>query len=231
MIRRIGLVLTGAVFGAAGHDRRHGPVHGHAAQGERGFLGYVPSAEPFSATSSSGVRSDYVEAHPTSRRLISAAIRGMLSSLDPPLDLSPAETTSGTLQVQTRGGVRKASASRSRWRTSSSKVVTPPHSTNTPAFEAGVLAGAPSSPTSTVRSVAGLTLAEAVERMRAAGQHAHRHHRAGARGVSDPIDIRIVRDTIRIRSVRWEPLGEDVGYIRIFAVQRAHLRRRPPGRA
>jgi carboxyl-terminal processing protease len=34
-------------------------------------------------------------------------------------------------------------------------------------------------------------------------------------GATDPIDIKIVRDVIRIRSVRSKKQGEDVGYIRI----------------
>ena len=34
-------------------------------------------------------------------------------------------------------------------------------------------------------------------------------------GKPDPFDVKLTRDVIRIKSVKWEMQGEDIGYIRI----------------
>jgi carboxyl-terminal processing protease len=62
--------------------------------------------------------------------------------------------------------------------------------------------------------VQGLTLSQAVERMR--GPVGSKVTLKIVRpNVSDPLFITIVRDTIRVRAVRWYIDGGDVGYIRI----------------
>src|SRR5262249_60103901 len=35
------------------------------------------------------------------------------------------------------------------------------------------------------------------------------------KGADKPIEVSIVRDIIRVKSVRWHPEGSDVGYIRV----------------
>jgi len=207
MIRRIGLVLTGAVFGAAAmiavtDPYMVMPLKANAASSDT-YRQLNLFGDVFER-----VRSDYVEA-PDEQELISAAIRGMLSSLDPHSTYLPPNDFRD-MQVQTRGefgglGIEVTMENEFI------KVVTPID--DTPAFEAGVLAGDLITHLDG-EEVAGLTLAEAVERMRGP-VNTPIVITVRREGVSDPIDIRIVRDTIRIRSVRWEPLGEDVGYIRI----------------
>jgi carboxyl-terminal processing protease len=152
------------------------------------------------------VREDYVE-EVSDEELIEAAIQGMLSSLDPHSTyLNPKAyndmrtTTRGKfgglgIEVTMEGGYVK--------------VVSPID--DTPAFRAGIQAGDLVTHLDG-EPVLGLTLSEAVERMR------------GAVGTTivltilrqgeEPFDVTITRDVISIKSVRWEAQG-DVGYIRI----------------
>src|SRR5207302_7413997 len=63
-------------------------------------------------------------------------------------------------------------------------------------------------------SVQGLTLNQAVEKMR--GPVNSRVKLGIIRSkVENPLEITIVRDTIRVRAVRWRVEASDVGYIRI----------------
>ncbi len=153
------------------------------------------------------VRSDYVEM-PDDAMLIESAINGMLTSLDPHSSyMSPKSFRD--MQVQTRGefgglGIEVTMED------GLVKVVSPID--DTPAFKAGVLAGDLITHIDG-EQVQGLTLNEAVEKMRGPVKTdiIVTIRRDGA---SEPFDVTITRDIIRIRSVRWRE-EQDVGYIRV----------------
>jgi carboxyl-terminal processing protease len=154
------------------------------------------------------VRSDYVEA-PDDGKLVEAAINGMLASLDPHSSYMDAKSFQD-MQVQTRGefgglGIEVTMEDNVL------KVVTPID--DTPAAKAGVRAGDVITALDG-ESVQGLTLQQAVDKMRGPVNSpiTLKVTRAGS---SDPIDIKITRDVIRIKSVRSKKEGDDVGYIRI----------------
>jgi carboxyl-terminal processing protease len=152
------------------------------------------------------VREDYVE-EVTDQELIEAAIQGMLSSLDPHSTyLSP--KAYGDMRTGVRGefgglGIEVTMEG------GYVKVVSPID--DTPAFRAGIQAGDLITHLDG-EPVLGLTLNDAVERMRGA---------VGTtivltimREGTEPFDVSITRDKIRIESVRSEVKG-DVGYVRI----------------
>lgn len=152
------------------------------------------------------VREDYVE-EVTDQQLIEAAIQGMLSSLDPHSTYMNAKAYNDM-----RTGVRGEFGGLGIEVTMEGgyvKVVSPID--GTPAFRAGIQAGDLISHLDG-EQVLGLTLNDAVERMR------------GAVGTTivltimregvEPFDVSITRDKIRIESVRHEVKG-DVGYVRI----------------
>ncbi|MBL8572705.1 MAG: S41 family peptidase [Hyphomicrobiaceae bacterium] len=153
------------------------------------------------------VRADYVEA-PDDSKLIEAAINGMLSSLDPHSSyMSPKNFKD--MQVQTRGefgglGIEVTMED------NLVKVVTPID--DTPAARAGVRSG-----DFIVKldgeAVQGLTLNQAVDKMRGP-VNTPITLTLKREGVADPLEIKIVRDVIRIRAVRFRPEGE-IGYLRI----------------
>jgi len=152
------------------------------------------------------VRADYVE--PVSdEKLIEAAINGMLSSLDPHSSYLN-EQSFEDMQVQTKGefgglGIEVTLEN------GLVKVVSPID--ETPAFRAGLqpgdlithLDGEP---------VMGLTLAEAVEKMR--GPVNSQIKLTIRRGAAEPFDVSLTRAVIKIQSVRSRLEG-DVGYVRI----------------
>ncbi|MBA5777041.1 S41 family peptidase [Stappia sp. F7233] len=153
------------------------------------------------------VRSDYVET-PDDAKLIESAINGMLSSLDPHSSyMSPKSFRD--MQVQTRGefgglGIEVTMED------GLVKVVTPID--DTPAFRAGVRAGDLITHLDG-EQVQGLTLNEAVEKMRGA-VNTDIELTIRREGVAEPMKISITRDVIRIKSVRYRE-EDDVGYIRI----------------
>ncbi|MEO0342606.1 MAG: S41 family peptidase [Pseudomonadota bacterium] len=149
------------------------------------------------------IRSQYVE-EVSSEELIENAVNGMLTGLDPHSSYLPPKDFDD-VSVQTRGefgglGIEVTQEN------GFVKVVSPID--DTPAFEAGVEAGdiivqIDGEPTQ------GLTLDEAVERMRGA---------VGEpivitivrEGEDEPFDITIVRDTIKVTAVRGRVEGDTV---------------------
>lgn len=154
------------------------------------------------------IRANYVD-DVTDSKLIESAISGMLTSLDPhSAYLSPKsfeemkESTKGEfgglgIEVTMEGGLVK--------------VVAPIE--GTPADRAGIQAGDLITQIDG-QDVQGLSLNEAVEKMRGA---------VGSKIVikvfreseKKSFDVTIVRDKIRIRSVRWEMKDGGIGYVRI----------------
>jgi carboxyl-terminal processing protease len=153
------------------------------------------------------IRRDYVE--PVDEKtLMENAINGMLSSLDPHSSYMNPKTYKD-MQVQTRGefgglGIEVTMEN------GIIKVVSPID--DTPAAKAGLqsgdlifaLDGEP---------VQGLTLQEAVEKMRGkVGTSIKISVRRSS--VKDPFDVTLTRETIKVRSTRFRLEG-DVGYIRV----------------
>lgn len=153
------------------------------------------------------VRSDYVE-KPDDKQLIEAAINGMLAGLDPhSAYLSPEHFRD--MQVQTRGefgglGIEVTMEE------GVVKVVSPIE--NTPAEAAGLLAGDYITHLDG-ESIRGLTLEQAVEKMRGPVDTTI-VLTVVRKGVADPFDVKIKRDIIRINPVRFSAEG-DIGYVRV----------------
>ena len=152
------------------------------------------------------VRADYVE-QVTDEQLIEAAIRGMLTDLDPHSSYLNSESFKD-MQVQTKGefgglGIEVTMEN------GLVKVVSPID--DTPAFRAGVQAGDLITHLDG-EPVMGLTLADAVKKMR--GPVSSEIILTLRREGTDPFEVSITRDVIRIQSVRSRVEG-DVGYIRI----------------
>jgi carboxyl-terminal processing protease len=152
------------------------------------------------------VRSDYVK-EVGDEELIESAINGMLTSLDPHSSYLNAKSFRD-MQVQTRGefgglGIEVTMEN------GLVKVVSPID--DTPAYRAGVKPGDLITHLDS-EAVQGLSLAEAVERMRGPvnSDLVLTLRRAGR----EPFDVTITRAVIKIQSVRSRVEG-DVGYIRI----------------
>jgi carboxyl-terminal processing protease len=156
------------------------------------------------------IRSDYVD-KPDDGKLVESAISGMLTGLDPHSSYMDAAGFR-EMQVRTRGefgglGIEVTMED------GLIKVVSPMD--DTPASKAGIMAndiianldGEP---------VQGLTLNQAVDKMR--GPVNSRIKLTIIRkGLENPIDVTLVRDSIRVRSVRAHVEADDIGYIRITA--------------
>ncbi len=160
----------------------------------------------------SAIKNNYVETV-TDKKLIDGAIAGMLSDLDPHSAYLDADAfkemqsaTQGEfgglgIEVGTEDGVVK--------------VISPIE--DTPAARAGIRAGDLIIKIDNT-STKGLTLTEAVKMMR--GKVKTPITLTIARqGLAQPLVIKIVRDTIRVRSVRSKMLDNDIGYVRIAQFQ------------
>ena len=153
------------------------------------------------------VRAGYVE-EISDESLIEAAVNGMLTSLDPHSSyLSPKNFRD--MQTQTRGefgglGIEVTMEN------GYVKVVSPID--DTPAFRAGLKSGDLITHLDT-EPVQGLTLSEAVEKMR--GKVGSDLKLTIRREGRDPFDVTVTRDIIKIRSVRSRMEGNDIAYVRI----------------
>ena len=152
------------------------------------------------------VREDYVE-EVSDQDLVEAAINGMLTSLDPHSAYLPDDNFQ-KMQVQTRGkfgglGIEVTMEN------GFVKVVSPID--DTPADKAGIL---PEDLIISVdgESIVGLTLNDAVEKLR--GPIGSNVKISVQRAQDEPFEVNIIRDEIKIRSVRTR-LYETIGYIRI----------------
>lgn len=149
------------------------------------------------------VRAQYVE-EVDSKKLIEAAINGMLTSLDPHSNYLAADDFND-MRVQTRGefgglGIEVTQED------GFIKVVSPMD--GTPADEAGIEAGDFITHVDG-ESVLGLTLDQAVDKMR--GPVGSEIIITVVReGVQDPFDVSIIRDTIKLTAVRSRTVGNTV---------------------
>ena len=152
------------------------------------------------------VRSQYVE-EVTDQELIEKAIDGMLTGLDPHSGYMNEEVWQ-EMQMDTQGkfgglGIEITMEE------GFVKVISPIE--DSPAFEAGILAGdfiiqIDDTP------VFGLTLNEAVDLMR--GEKGQSITITVSRDGTEPFEVKIVRDIIKIQSVKSD-VYDDVGYLRI----------------
>jgi len=132
------------------------------------------------------VRSDYVE-KPDDSKLVESAISGMLSGLDPHSSYMDAKSFRD-MQVQTRGEFGGLGIE-----------VT---------MEDGRITNLDD------EAVQGLTLNQAVEKMRGPVNTKIRL-KIVRKGQDNPIDVTLVRDNIRVRSVRARVESDDIAYIRV----------------
>ena len=154
------------------------------------------------------VRAHYVE-KPDDSKLVESAVNGMLAGLDPHSSYMDPKSFRD-MQVQTRGefgglGIEVTMED------GLVKVVAPID--ETPAAKAGVRAGDIITHLDD-EAVQGLTLNQAVEKMRGL-VNTKINLKISRKGVDKPIEVSIVRDVIRVRSVRSRVEGDDIGYIRI----------------
>src|ERR1043165_4874955 len=154
------------------------------------------------------VRSDYVE-KPDDGKLVESAISGMLSGLDPHSSYMDAKSFRD-MQVQTRGefgglGIEVTMED------GLIKVVSPID--DTPASKAGIMANDIITQLDD-EQVQGLTLNQAVEKMRGPVNTKIRL-KIVRKGSDNPIEVTLVRDNIRVRSVRARVEQDDIAYIRV----------------
>jgi carboxyl-terminal processing protease len=205
---RLPKIVTGAVAGAALF--MFGAISAYPQASPRSIT--PPSAETARQVELLGkildiLRSDYVD-KPDDSKLVTAAINGILGSLDPHSSYMDAksyrdmqQTTSGQfgglgMQVNMEDGVLK--------------VVSPID--DTPAARAGILAGdvitkVDDTPTQ------GLNLNQAVDMMRGAPGTDVRLEIT--RKDSAPLNLTLTRQIIKVNAVRQEAEGGDVGYVRL----------------
>jgi len=207
MIRKVSYLALGIAIGAG--------CAGWAPQTLSAFSqsAYAAAADTYRQLNLFGdvfdkIRDDYVE-KPDESKLIEAAINGMLSSLDPHSSYMDAKAYRD-MQVQTKGefgglGIEVTEED------GLIKVVSPID--DTPAAKAGILSGDIIAAIDD-ESTQGLTLDQAVDKMRGAVNSAVRLKilRGAAKEVKE---FKIVRDVIKVQSVRSHVEADDIGYIRI----------------
>ena len=154
------------------------------------------------------VRADYVEA-PQARKLVEDALNGMLTGLDAHSSyLNPKAFKD--MQVQTRGSFGGLGIEVTEEK-GLIRVVTPID--DTPAYRAGVKSGDLITALDG-KPVLGLTLNEAVERMR--GQPNTKIVLTIKRqNVDKPIEIALIREIIQIKVVKSRMESDGVGYVRL----------------
>jgi carboxyl-terminal processing protease len=207
MMRKVSYLVLGAAIGAAAVSL--GPQSAFlVSSGAR-----AAAADTYRQLNLFGdvfekIRTDYVE-KPDESKLVEAAINGMLSSLDPHSSYMDAKSFRD-MQVQTKGefgglGIEVTQED------GLIKVVTPID--DTPAAKAGILSGDIITDIDG-EAVQGLTLNQAVDKMRGAVNTPVTLK--VVRGPNKDVkEIKIVRDVIKIQSVRSHVEGDDLGYIRI----------------
>src|SRR6202050_1080485 len=208
MMRKTSLVFLGAVAGAG--------LALLATQPHSIFIGSsakAASSDTYRQLNLFGdvferVRADYVE-KPDDAKLVESAINGMLAGLDPHSSYMDPKSFRD-MQVQTRGefgglGIEVTMED------GLVKVVAPID--ETPAAKAGVMANDIITKLDD-EQVQGLTLNQAVEKMRGP-VNTKIKLTIMRKGQDKPIEVSIVRDVIRVKSVRSHSEGEDVDYIRV----------------
>jgi carboxyl-terminal processing protease len=208
MMRKTSLVLLGAVAGVA--------LTLAVVQPSRLLLGTsarAAAADTYRQLNLFGdifemVRSHYVE-KPDDTKLVEGAVNGMVNGLDPHSSYMDPKSFRD-MQVETHGefgglGIEVTMED------GLVKVVTPID--DTPAAKAGIRAGDIITHIDD-EAVQGITINQAVEKMRGP-VNTKIKLKILRKGVDQPLDVAITRETIRVRAVRSHNEGDDVGYVRI----------------
>jgi carboxyl-terminal processing protease len=208
MMRKTSLIFLGAAAGAAATLLATQPPSMFVGSSAR-----AAAADTYRELNLFGdvferVRADYVE-KPDDAKLVESAINGMLSGLDPHSSYMDPKSFRD-MQVQTRGefgglGIEVTMED------GLVKVVAPID--DTPAAKAGVMANDIITELDG-EQVQGLTLNQAVDKMRGP-VNTKIKLTIMRKGADKPIEVTIMRDVIRVKSVRSHNEGDDVGYIRI----------------
>ena len=203
MIRKLSLLFAGALMGASAMSLVYGaPSSSANAADSDTYRQLAIFGDIFER-----VRAQYVTP-PEDKKLVESAINGMLTSLDPHSSyLNP--DAAKDMRVQTKGefgglGIEVTMENELV------KVISPIE--DTPAARAGVLAGDLIAEIDG-EEVRGLTLEEAVEKMRGL-VNTPIDLTIVREGATEPIKLTIIRDTIKVRAVRHR-VENDVGYIKI----------------
>ncbi|HVI30200.1 S41 family peptidase [Hansschlegelia sp.] len=208
MMRKVSLVLFGAVIGAS--------AAGMALQ-PRAFFGSVAeaagAADTYRQLNLFGdvferVRADYVE-KPDDAKLVESAINGMLSGLDPHSSYMDAKAFK-EMRTNTDGEFGGLGIKVQMFENA---IRVEGAIDDTPAARAGIRAKDVITKLDG-ESVDGLSLEQAVDKMRGP---------VGTpitltiqrEGQEKPLEVKIVRDKIKLDSVKWELAGDDIGYIRV----------------
>jgi carboxyl-terminal processing protease len=208
MMRKTSLVFLGAVAGALATLAVTQPYSMSVGSAARAAASDTYRQLNLFGDVFERVRADYVE-KPDDSQLVESAINGMLAGLDPHSSYMDPKSFRD-MQVQTRGefgglGIEVTMED------GLVKVVAPID--DTPAAKAGVMANDIITKLDDDQ-VQGLTLNQAVDKMRGP-VNTKIKLTIMRKGSDKTIEVSIMRDVIRVKSVRSHPEGEDVGYIRI----------------
>jgi len=207
MMRKLSYLMLGAAMGAGAMTvATQTPLF-------RGGMAVAAGADTYRKLNLFGdifekVRTDYVEP-PNEAKLIESAINGMLTSLDPHSSYMDPKSFQDMRQ-QTRGefgglGIEVTMED------GVIKVVAPID--ETPAAKAGIMAGDLITHIDD-DAVQGLSLNDAVNKMRGPINTPVRLRliRASSKKTDE---VKLVRDRIQVRAVRWRKEGDDVVYLRV----------------
>ncbi|RCS23581.1 S41 family peptidase [Phyllobacterium salinisoli] len=205
MIRKLSLLFAGALLGASAMVVVQGaPASSANAAGSDTYKQLAIFGDIFER-----VRAQYVTP-PDDKKLVESAINGMLTSLDPHSSYLNPEAAQD-MRVQTKGefgglGIEVTMEN------DLVKVIAPID--DTPASKAGVLAGDLITQIDGTE-VRGMSLTDAVDKMRGP-VNTPIELTLVRQGVDKPIKLKITRDIVKVRAVRYR-VENDVGYIRVIS--------------
>ncbi len=204
MIRKASLLVAGALAGATAMSVIYSAGVPASAAGNSTYKELSVFGDVFER-----VRAQYVTP-PDDKKLIEAAINGMLSSLDPHSSFMNAEQAAD-MRTQTKGEFGGLGIEVTMDK-DLVKVVTPIE--DTPAAKAGILSGDYISKIDGTE-VRGLTLNQAVEKMRGKVGEPIKLE-VIRQGADKPLEFTVKRDIIAVQAVKYRVEG-DVGYLRIIS--------------
>jgi len=204
MIRKASLLVAGALLGATAMSVIYSAGVPASAAGNSTYKELSVFGDVFER-----VRAQYVTP-PDEKKLIEAAINGMLSSLDPHSSFMNSDQAAD-MRTQTKGEFGGLGIEVTMDK-DLVKVVTPIE--DTPAAKAGILSGDYISKIDGT-DVRGLTLNQAVEKMRGKVGEAIKLEII-RQGADKPLEFTVKRDIIAVQAVKYRVEG-DVGYLRIIS--------------